>query len=136
MVVRETRSVLRVSSNARIVELREISRKLFNQKHAFEVLAVVAASDGLVNLTSVAEAVGVRNNSSVQKPLESLVAAGLLADVDLGDDGRTRWLRRSDDGPWEWVLSVAAAHGYLPAVVAADTADGKRGEEPAADQRG
>ena len=76
-----------------------------------EVMIAVAMSDGLVNLTDLATAIGVQNASRIQKPLDDLKTAHLLTDTEVGDS-RRRWLRRCDSLVWQWVLDLADEHGY------------------------
>ncbi len=73
-------------------------------------MIAIARSDGLVNLTDLAAAIGVQNSSRIQKPLDDLKAAGLLSEGEAGDS-RRRWLRRSDSLVWQWVVELAAEHG-------------------------
>lgn len=94
-----------------IEKLRGLSRMLFGQALRLEVMIAIARSDGLVNLTDLATAIGVQNSSRIQKPLDDLKAAGLLFE-DTGGDSRRRWLRRSDSLAWQWVMELAAEYGY------------------------
>jgi len=95
-----------------IERIRELSRILFGQQLRLEVMIAVARSDGLVNLTDLAAAVGVQNSSSIQKPVNDLKAAGLLGDDGGTDDSKRRWLRRADSLVWQWVIELAAEHSY------------------------
>jgi hypothetical protein len=94
-----------------IEELRSLSRTLFGQALRLEVMIAIAGSDGLVNLTDLAIAIGVQNSSRIQKPLDDLKAAGLLSGDD-ASDSRRRWLRRSNSLVWQWVMELATQHGY------------------------
>lgn len=108
-----------------IDKLRGLSRILFGQALRLEVMIAIARSDGLVNLTDLAAAIGVQNSSRIQKPLDDLKAAGLLVEAELGDS-RRRWLHRSDSLVWQWVVELAAEHGY-------ETAPLPRQQEPASE---
>jgi hypothetical protein len=92
-------------------QLRNLSRILFGQALRLEVMVAIARSDGLVNLTDLATAIGVQNASRIQKPLDDLKAGGLLVEAEMSDS-RRHWLRRSDSLVWQWVVELAAEHGY------------------------
>jgi hypothetical protein len=94
-----------------IEKLRSLSRTLFGQVLRLEVMIAIAKSDGLVNLTDLAAAIGIQNSSRIQKPLDDLKTAGLLTE-HTASDSRRRWLRRSDSLVWQWVLELAAEYGY------------------------
>lgn len=96
-----------------IERLRGLSRTLFGQTLRLEVMIAVARSDGLVNLTDLATAIGVQNSSRIQKPLDDLKTAGLLSE-DIAGDSRRRWLRRSNSLVWQWVEELATEYGYEP----------------------
>jgi hypothetical protein len=96
-----------------IEKLRNLSRTLFGQALRLEVMIAIAKSDGLVNLTDLAAAIGIQNSSRIQKPLDDLKTAGLLIE-HTASDSRRRWLRRSNSLVWQWVLELAAEYGYDP----------------------
>lgn len=90
---------------------RALSRAAFGQTYRLEVmLAVARASDGLVNLTDLAQAIA-QPPSNIQGALKSLVAVGLLSEIPSGDSKR-KFYMRNPSAAWTWaeeMASIAAA---------------------------
>lgn len=84
---------------------RALSKAAFGQSYRLEVmLAVEASTDGLVTLTELTKEVGV-SASNIQKPIESMVAAGLLTELPRGDS-RTKHMLRNPSAAWEWAREL------------------------------
>lgn len=66
--------------------------------------AIAQSDDGIVNPTDLVETLGMRAQSSVQKPLKSLVEAGLLTRI-AGFQGRV-YYRRNDSAAWDFALEL------------------------------
>ncbi|WP_309111670.1 hypothetical protein [Saccharothrix sp.] len=83
------------------VLLRDRSQAAFGQRYRLEVmLAVAAADDGFVSLSTLAGQLGI-TISNLQGPIRSLVSLGLLTPVAHGDS-RHRFYLRNPSAAWAW----------------------------------
>lgn len=82
---------------------RGAAETVFGQRHRLALKSATAQSgDGIVNPTDLVETLGMRAQSSIQKPLKSLVEAGLLTRIS-GFEGRV-YYRRKDSLAWDFAL--------------------------------
>jgi len=80
---------------------------VFGQRHRLAVMAAIAQSDdGIVNPSGLVETVGLRAQSSIQRPLKSLVDAGLLTRI-AGIETRV-YYRHEDSHAWAFALELVA----------------------------
>jgi len=87
-------------SYAQSERVQELSGIVFGQKHRLAVMAAIAQSDGLVNPTDLAEELGFRAQSALQKPLQALTAAGLLTREGRADGIGRVYYRRNPHTLW------------------------------------
>lgn len=100
--------------------LRARSQVAFGQRYRLEVmLAVAAAEDGFVSLSTLAEQLDVAI-SNLQGPVKSLVALGLLSPVAHGDS-RHRFYLRNPSAAWAWAEQLRD-HAMLEADTVGDVA--------------
>lgn len=92
-------------SYAQSTRVQELSTIVFGQKHRLAVMAAIAQSDGLVNPSDLAEELGFRAQSALQKPLQDLIAAGLITRQD--GVGRV-YYRRNPHSLWDATLELVA----------------------------
>lgn len=95
-------------------ELRRLSRAAFNQTYRLEVMLFIAASDGFVTQTEVAQALGLPSVSNVQAPIRSLIDCGLLSPLPKSDN-RSRFLTRNDSPAWDWARQLRVQAGTIEA---------------------
>ncbi|MFD1149085.1 hypothetical protein [Saccharothrix hoggarensis] len=87
------------------VLLRDRSQAAFGQRYRLEVmLAIAAADDGFVSLSSLASRLGI-TTSNLQGPIRSLRELGLLTPVAHGDS-RHRFYLRNPSAAWAWVAEL------------------------------
>lgn len=92
-------------SYAQSSRVQELSTIVFGQKHRLALMAAIAQSDGLVNPSDLAEQLDFRAQSALQKPLQDLMAAGLLTRQD--GIGRV-YYRRNPHTLWDSALELLA----------------------------
>lgn len=78
-----------------LLALRELSRSVFGQEWRLPVMLVISRRPDPVTLTDLVEDLGLRYPSVLQKPLESLVAAGLIRKLAPLAGSRFRYYERS-----------------------------------------
>jgi DNA-binding transcriptional ArsR family regulator len=92
-------------SYAGFANVQALSESVFGQRHRLAIMAAIAQSeDGMVNPTDLVETLGMRAQSSIQKPLTSLVEAGLLTRIS-GFQGRV-YYRRNDSAAWDFAVEL------------------------------
>jgi hypothetical protein len=100
---------MKLLSEALVAGLRPVSKRFFNQELRLPVALAIGRDDsGLFTQTDLATAVHVRNSSSVQKPLDDLVSAGIVVREDRRANDRARWLRRMPSSMWGLAEEFAA----------------------------
>lgn len=94
-------------SYAQSVRVQELSAAVFGQRHRLALMAAIAQSDdGVVNPTDLVQTLQLRAQSSLQGPLNSLVAAGLVTRITgLGD---RVYYRRQTSAAWDFALELVA----------------------------
>lgn len=92
-------------SYAQSSRVQELSTIVFGQKHRLALMAAIAQSDGLVNPSDLAEQLDFRAQSALQKPLQDLIAAGLITREN--GPGRV-YYRRNPHSLWESALELLA----------------------------
>nr|WP_230589291.1 MarR family transcriptional regulator [Mycobacterium kansasii] len=86
-------------------QVQELSEIMFGQRHRLALMVAIAQSDdGIVNPTELAEALGMRAQSSLQAPLKRLVDAGLITRIS-GIEGRV-YYRREESQAWGFALEL------------------------------
>lgn len=78
---------------------------MFGQRHRLALMAAIAQSDdGVVNPSDLVETLQLRAQSSLQGPLNSLLAAGLVTRISgIGD---RVYYRREASAAWEFALEL------------------------------
>lgn len=94
-------------SYAQSMRVQELSAAVFGQRHRLALMAAIAQSeDGVVNPTDLVQTLQLRAQSSLQGPLNSLVAAGLVTRITgLGD---RVYYRRQPSAAWDFALELVA----------------------------
>jgi DNA-binding MarR family transcriptional regulator len=94
-------------SYAHDAKVQQLSEAMFGQRHRLALMAAIAQSDdGIVNPTDLVETLGIRAQSSIQKPLKSLVEAGLLTRIS-GLEGRAYYRREQSLG-WDFARELVS----------------------------
>lgn len=92
-------------SYAHAERVQELSAAVFGQRHRLALMAAIAQSvDGVVNPTDLVETLGLRAQSSLQGPLNSLLTAGLVTRISgIGD---RVYYQREDSAAWQFALEL------------------------------
>ncbi|WP_301150312.1 ArsR family transcriptional regulator [Mycobacterium simiae] len=92
-------------SYAHSERVQELSAAVFGQRHRLALMAAIAQSeDGVVNPTDLVESLRLRAQSSLQGPLNSLLAAGLVTRISgIGD---RVYYRREASAAWAFALEL------------------------------
>ncbi len=82
-------------------DVRDLSRLVFGQDHKLAVLLVFVRADGPMTIGDVTSAVGARNTSSLQRPMQDLLRVGFISESasSVATD-RARRYEKSDSAVW------------------------------------
>lgn len=72
--------------------MRKLSEQVFRQAYRLELMHVIAQSSGVFCLTELTESLGL-GASQLQRPFDSLKAAGLISPTPTSSDRRRFWTR-------------------------------------------